>query len=610
MRFIKNALVLFIVLVFASGIVRAQDLGTFEYSKKLKPKDRICFALYTVHENTVKMTAQFYPIQNFEPFEASLELKENGEWKTVSHSRIHYPGYTAHFRLDNWDDTKDVAYRVNFMDKAFYEGLIRKNPVHKDEFVMAAFSCNSIYSRHDGNIPKTDIINNLKQIQPDLLYFAGDQVYDHSFHLIHWLQFGRDFGEIIRNTPTITLPDDHDIGQGNLWGAGGKVAPTRHGNMGGYYMPVEYVKEVERAQTSHLPDPYDATPIERGIGVYYTDLKWGGMSFAILEDRKFKTGPKPITDKVRKQNKGGFNAIDPKLFDDPKATMLGKRQLDFLEDWTTDWEDAEMKSVLSQTIFCKSANYGNKGKNEIRFDFDSNGWPQKGRNKALKVIRKSFSTMVAGDQHLGSVIHHGVDDWNDAGYSFAVPAVANFWVRWWDPKEPGKNRKKGAPYYTGEFLDGFNNKITVNAIANPNFKEDMESGDRLNTRAAGYGIIRYNKPKRQVTFECWGRNVDMSNPNSQQYLGWPITVTQESNYAIENGFELPKLEISKSNQVVTVVHKTSGEVISSHRIKGSSYQPKVHKEGLYNLIIGEGASKKTIEVSAKKKNRTTKNVSL
>lgn len=609
MKLIKNILVLIAFIVSGISHLVAQDLGTFEYSKNIKQKDRICFALYTVHENTVKMTAQFYPIQNFEPFEASLELKKNGKWETVSHSRIHYPGYTAHFRLENWDDTKEVEYRVNFMDVGFYNGVIKKNPVNKEEFVMAAFSCNSIYSRHDGNIPKTDIIDNLKKIKPDLLYFAGDQVYDHSFHLIHWLQFGRDFGEIIGSTPTITLPDDHDIGQGNLWGAGGKVAPTRHGNMGGYYMPVEYVKEVERAQTSHLPDPYDATPINRGIGVYYTDLKWGGMSFAILEDRKFKTGPGPITNKIRKSHKN-FNSIDPELFDVPEAKMLGERQLKFLEDWTTDWEDAEMKSVLSQTIFCKSANYGNKGTHEIKFDFDSNGWPQAGRNRALRVIRKSFSTMVAGDQHLGSVIHHGIDNWNDAGYSFAVPAVANFWVRWWDPKEPGKNRKKGAPYYTGEFLDGFNNKITVDAIANPDFKSNMESGDRLNTRAAGYGIIRYNKPKREVTFECWGRNVDMTNPKSIQYPGWPITVSQEENYQVFDGYELPKLEISKADQVVTVIDKTTGVLISSQRIKGQKYQPKVSKEGVYTLVIGQGKVKQTIELTAKKRNRSTKKVNL
>jgi len=100
------------------------------------------------------------------------------------------------------------------------------------------------------------------------VFFSGDQVYDHSQHYLYWLKFGRDFGEIIRNTPTICIPDDHDVGQGNIWGQGGKITESRGGSSGGNYMPVAYVQEVERAQTSHLPDPYDPTPIERGIGVY------------------------------------------------------------------------------------------------------------------------------------------------------------------------------------------------------------------------------------------------------------------------------------------------------------------------------------------------------
>ena len=56
-------------------------------------------------------------------------------------------------------------------------------------------------------------------------------------------------------------------------------------------MPVEYVKEVERAQTAICPIRSTRRPIEQGIGVYYTDLNWGRISFAIIEDRKFKTGP-------------------------------------------------------------------------------------------------------------------------------------------------------------------------------------------------------------------------------------------------------------------------------------------------------------------------------
>ncbi|WP_299710778.1 alkaline phosphatase D family protein [uncultured Tenacibaculum sp.] len=605
--------ILFLICLIFS--VKAQE-NLLKLPDYIAPKDRIAFALYTIHENTLKLTAQFYPIKNVEPFEASLEVFKNNKWEKVAETRIIYPGYTAPFRVENWDDSKELKYRVNHNNTAYYEGILRKNPVDKEEFVMAAFTCNSIYPGHGGDISRNDIIENVKKIKPDLLFFSGDQVYDHSQHYLYWLKFGKDFEEIIRNTPTITIPDDHDIGQGNLWGQGGKKANSRRGISGGYYMPIEYIKEVERAQTSHLPDPYDATPIEQGIGVYYTDLKWGGMSFAILEDRKFKSG----LDLVAEKNpdvfpNGSYEAIfnpnvDTKKMDVEGLVLLGERQLKFLEDWTTDWENASMKTVLSQTIFSQVNNYSGKHDRELLADFDTNAWPQTGRNKALSVIRKSFSVMVAGDQHLGSVVKHGVDDFGDAGYSFCTPAIANFWLRWWDPKKAGANQEKNAPKYTGDFLDGFQNKMTVKAVGNPTLPEIKEGG-KLSTRAAGYGIVRYHKKTRTITFECWGRNVNITDAKSKQYPGWPITIQQSDNYTIKNGYELPRLTISKPAQVVTIHNSETNELISSLRIKGSKYQAKVPKEGLYTITIGEGKNIRVLQnIKAQKKNRNRKIVTV
>ncbi|MCL7752647.1 metallophosphoesterase family protein [Polaribacter sp. Z022] len=595
---IKTTLIL---CFFTISFLQAQHL---DLPKNITPKDRIAFALYTVHENTVKLTAQFHPIKNFEPFEATLEIQKNGKWVEKAKTAIQYPGYTAHFRLENWDDTKEAKYRVVHNNKAFYDGIIRKNPIYKDNFILAALTCNSIYPKHGGDIPKTDIVENLKKLQPDLLFFSGDQVYDHSQHYLYWLKFGRDFGEIIRNTPTICIVDDHDVGQGNIWGNGGIKSKDRRGVNGGYYMPVEYVKEVERAQTSHLPDPYDATPIAQGIGVYYTDLNWGGISFAILEDRKFKSGPGRVFKHKGKAIDAIFDpTVDTKKFDNPEAKLLGDRQLKFLEDWTTDWENAEMKTVLSQTVFAMVNNYTGKHDREIIADFDTNGWPQTGRNKALSVIRKSFSPMIGGDQHLATFVKHGVDDWGDAGYSFVTPAIANYWMRWWDPKKPGANRDKKAPYYTGDFLDGFQNKITVKAVANPS-SEEIKQGGKLSTRVAGFGVITYNKPNRTITFDCWGRNIDITNPKSKQYKGWPITISQFDNFNPKKAFFLPKLEVSKENQVVTVRKSSSKEVISSVRIKGKKYQPKVLEEGIYDIEIGEGKNQKQFfKILASQKNR-------
>ena len=597
----KSRLIALPICLFLSLSMQGQNL--LELPKNIKPEDRIAFALYTVHENILKLNAQFYPLKNFEPFKASLEIEDNGKWVKKAEASIQYPGYTALFRIEDWDDTKERKYKVVHNDKAFYEGIIRKNPIYKDEFILAAFTCNSIYPKHGGDIPRTDIVDNIKKIQPDLLFFSGDQVYDHSQHYLYWLKFGRDFGDIIRNTPTICIVDDHDVGQGNIWGNGGIKSEDRRGISGGYYMPVEYIKEVERAQTSHLPDPYDPTPIEQGIGVYYTDLKWGGISFAILEDRKFKSGPGRIFKHKGKVIDAIFDPeVNTKDFDHPKASLLGERQLRFLEDWTTDWENAEMKTVLSQTIFAMANNYTGKHDREIFADFDSNGWPQSGRNRALEVIRKSFSPMIGGDQHLGTIIHHGIDDWNDAGYSFCTPAIANYWLRWWDPKGKGGNPIKGQPSYTGEFLDGFQNKITMHAVANPTLPE-IEQGGKLSTRAAGFGVIKYNKTDRTITFECWPRKVDIADPNQKQYKGWPITISQRDNFNPKNPFYLPTLKLSKADQVLTIRNSFTQEVVFSLRIKGKSYQPKVLSEGAYLIEIGEGENTKTIyDVVAKRKN--------
>ena len=39
----------------------------------------------------------------------------------------------------------------------------------------------------------------------------------------------------------------------------------------------------------------------------------------------------------------------------------------------------------------------------------------------------------------------------------------------------------------------------------------------------GYGLIRFDKAAGEVTFECWPRTVDVSDPATEQFPGWPIT---------------------------------------------------------------------------------------
>lgn len=587
----RKSSVLGCLIAFLPFVASAQPVAI----PKVSESELICFALYTVHDNTLKLTAQFYPLPDDGDRHAILQIKDGDTWTAVAVAKVIEQGWTVPFRVDDWDDTRTRHYRVNYMERAFYEGTIQKNPVDKNQITVAAFTGNSVNPAHGGDIARTDIVENVKKMKPDLLFFSGDQVYNHKEHYAHWLKFGRDFGEIIRDYPTITIPDDHDVGQPNIWGAGGKASTLPGAADGGFAMPVDYVNEVQRAQTSHLPDPYDPTPIDRGITVYYTDLTWGGISFAILEDRKWKTGPAGLIPEMGpRPDHINDPDYDPKTIDVPEAKLLGERQLDFLRHWGTDWTDAKMKAVLSQTIFAGGAHIHGKIDDRLHADLDSNGWPQAGRNRALAEIRKSFAFMIAGDQHLGSIIHHGIDDWNDAGYSFCVPSIANLYLRWWAPLEPGKNRVPDAPEYTGEFLDGFDNKITVYAVANPT--AEKTDGSKLTTRAAGFGVVRFDKKTRYIHLQCWPRNTDVTGLETQQYPGWPFIVQQENNYGRKAAGYLP-LVVSRGvdSPVVQVIDEENNEILYTLRIKGTAFRPKVFRESSYTVRVGEGEDTKIFE---------------
>jgi hypothetical protein len=597
MIFKKNFIVGLFVGLFSFSTTAQKPVGDNWLKTDVPVEDAICFALYTVSNNTLKMTAQLYPLDEGVERVVKLQIRNNGAWETVAATLVSEKFYgwpqenkkqwTAHFRVKPWNSGRNAAYRVVAAGgKSKYEGIIRKDPVDKEEIVVAAFTGNGNYDRR----LKPDIIRNIKAQDPDLLFFSGDQSYDHQKHQQAWLLFGQQFGEIIRDRPTICIPDDHDIGQGNVWGENGIKAATPAGNDGGYYYSPQYVNSVQNAQTWHLPDPWDPEPVKRGIEVYYTSLKIGKVDFAIVEDRKFKTGPKglippmgPRPDHITDPD------YDPATVDLPEGKILGERQLDFLDKWGKDWQGVNMKAVLSQTIFANAAHRHGKYDYTLFADMDSNGWPQSARNRAITAMRKFFGFHIAGDQHLATVIHHGVNQFRDAGFSFCVPSIVNYYNRWWTPGEkPDGAAIEGNPEGLGDYFDGFHNKITMHAYANPSEERKNKWGGEWGERAAGYGLIKFNTKTRKITIECWPRGVDVTADDAEQYEGWPVTIDQMDNYSRQAIAYLPVIQVSgMEDPVVQVIYEPDMEVVYSFRIKGQQFQPKVFKDGKYTLKIGD-----------------------
>jgi alkaline phosphatase D len=585
----------------------------------------ILSALYTIHHRTLKLTAQLTPVGEQESRTAELQIKQGRAWKTVQTAEVNPSGWVAHFRVGNWDDRRAAPYRVRYQLKGAngravahaWEGTIAANPVNKNELVLASLSCvqqingalaaNPTYRwNYNVNFPHADLTPNLKAHNADLYFFAGDQIYEGNptrivrapaeeaelDYLYKWFLWCWTFGDVVRHAPCICIPDDHDVYHGNIWGDSGRAAAQGDpaGLLGGYGMPASWLNMIQRTQTSHLPDPVDPAPVAQGIGVYFTQLVWGEIGFAILEDRKFKSSPSIVKAEMTRDSHITQKDYDTRNADLPGAQLLGERQIKFLHEFSKDWRGQQMKACLSQTIFCNlqiSSRPPTTG--ELDRDLDSNGWPQSGRAAVLRELRRGFMIHLAGDQHLASALQHGIDEYGDACWSQCSPAIANLYTRYWNPNHPPVAGQSLAQPFSGNYEDGFHNKLTIHAVANPvenpkpgEFPEPME----LHRKATGYNILRFDKVKRAITLETWPRYADPKT--GRQYPGWPITIEQTDNYGRKAVAWLPTLQCKRQRDpVVQVIEEATGEVIYTLRIKGRTFRPKVFAPGRYTLHAGE-----------------------
>ena len=133
-------------------------------------------------------------------------------------------------------------------------------------------------------------------------------------------------------------------------------------------------------------------------------------------------------------------------------------------------------------------------------------------------------------------------------------------------------------------MDGFANKVTNFAAANP---EKKPAGNVLNTRAAGFGIARLNTKTRKITMECWPRNVDISNPASKQYPGWPLTISQTDNYDPPSWGKLGELTFDVDDPVMQLIDAANNQVVYTLRVAGRSFAPHAPKLGAFIVKAGQ-----------------------
>ncbi|WP_041525038.1 alkaline phosphatase D family protein, partial [Gilvimarinus agarilyticus] len=522
----------------------------------------ILWTMYTLSNTrsdegyVMKLSALTGPLGEQDNQEVELQVQKSGKWVSLGTSKLDPDAWTATFRIANWNEKVATPYKVIYYEKRrdgrdkpdVYIGTIQAQPANR-QLRMAALTCQNDYA-----FPYEPVANNVKAFQPELILFSGDQIYENHGgfgvvrfpaqaailnYLRKFYQFGWAFGDSMRNAPTICLPDDHDVLQGNLWGEGGdKMSEQakivgRSDAWGGYIEPIRMLNAVHKTNTAHLPDPVDPTPSIRGLSVYYTEMVYGGVSFAILADRQWKSGPDRLGIEVGKTGEGEDPLYVNPEYDREDLQLLGKRQENFLKQWGQDWRNHTLKAVISQTVFAGISTHQPSPDRYLKYDFDSSGWPATARNRAIDIMRQSKALHICGDTHLGTLSQYGVNKQRDSNWAFCTPAIAAGWPRWWRPDDlplPHQNRPSHGLSQTGEYLDSFGNKIYVYAVGNPEVGQSDNRYIQAHEKGSGFGFIIFDTERKTYTIQAFRFLVDATdnNPNNQ-FPGWPVTIHQDEN---------------------------------------------------------------------------------
>jgi len=528
----------------------------------VKPEQRfgpLLWSMYSLSDSrgpegfVMKISALTGPMGAKDNPNVELQVERNGIWESLGEAPLDRDAWVATFRIPNWNESADTPYKLVYRERHSddtetpdeWTGTIRANPVGRP-LRMAALTC-----QNDYGFPYEPVANNVINMDPDIALFSGDQIYEgHGGfgiyrepaapailnYLRKYYQFGWAFRDAMRNQPTIVLPDDHDVFQGNIWGEGGAPMDTRDGgasSKGGYIQPARMVHAVHKTHVAHHPDAFDPTPIKQNISAYYGDMVYGGVSFAILADRMFKSGPEKVDTGSGRADHVTDRNFDCSVLDKPGLDLLGARQEKFLTTWAQDWRGHTLKAVLSQTVFAGVAtHHGGKDK-FLQGDLDSGAWPQTPRNRAIDIMRPGMPLHINGDQHLTTLVQYGTTAQRNSNWSFCTPAISAGYPRWWRPDDEGiphANRPQHGHAHTGEFVDAFGNNAYVYAVGNPVVGKAPNRYDKAHEKGSGFGFITFDTESKTYHIESFRFSVDALDGNpANQFPGWPVTIHQAEN---------------------------------------------------------------------------------
>ena len=319
------------------------------------------------------------PIGDGDPQQAVLQTAHAGTtaWRTVDDqtapigSRVRRPVPGGRLGRTRRIGSTASAWARADAQEAFYTGSVGRTPAARHSIDVAMVNCTihsyrsleegepgppklpgetfrGLYTTENLYFPYAELVANIQRQTPDLLVAFGDQYYENGpltptaveaaarralavlpVAVVVRRHHAGHADDLPRRRPRHVPPEP----VGMVGTRGARIATT---NWGGYIMPASWVNTVQRIQCAHNPDAYDPTPVLQGITVYYAAFSYGGVSFAVLEDRKFKN--------TNKRNEPRRQALAA------AARPARARQEAFLRAWAA-MHPGQPKVCLTQTLF-------------------------------------------------------------------------------------------------------------------------------------------------------------------------------------------------------------------------------------------------------------------
>ena len=192
-----------------------------------------------------------------------------------------------------------------------------------------------------------------------------------------------------------------------------------------------------------------------------------------------------------------------------------------------------MKVLFSQTVFAGVATHHGKYDGYLKCDLDSGGWPQTARNNAIDILRPSMALHICGDQHLATLNQYGVEKQRDSNWCYCTPAISAGYPRWWRPDDVNmehENRPAHGLANTGEYVEGFGNKVYVYAVGDPEIGKLKHRYELAHQKGSGFGLVTIDSDAKTYTIDAFRFSVDATDGKPEsQFPGWPVTIHQAEN---------------------------------------------------------------------------------